>query len=39
MGALITPFIEHKEAGDLLTFYTDAELQKLLDSLVAQIEK
>ena len=39
MGALITPFIEHKEAGDLLTFYTDAELQKLLDALVAQIEK
>ena len=39
MGALITPFIEHKEAGDLLTFYTDAELQKLLDALVAQIAK
>ena len=39
MGALITPFIEHKEAGDLITFYTDAELQKLLDALVAQIEK
>ena len=39
MGALITPFIEHKEAGDLLTFYTDEELQKLLDALVAQIEK
>ena len=39
MGALITPFIEHKEAGDLLTFYTNEELQKLLDALVAQIEK
>ena len=39
MGALITPFIEHKEAGDLLTFYTDEELQKLLDALVAQIAK
>ena len=39
MGALITPFIEHKEEGDLLTFYTDEELQKLLDALVAQIAK
>ena len=39
MGALITPFIEHKEAGDLLTFYTDGELQKLLDALVQQIAK
>ena len=39
MGSLITPFIEHKEAGDLLTFYTDAELQKLLDALVQQIKK
>ena len=39
MGALITPFIEHKEEGDLLSFYTDAELQALLDALVAQIAK
>ena len=39
MGSLITPFIEHKEAGDLLTFYTDEELQKLLDALVQQIAK
>ena len=39
MGALITPFIEHKETGDLLTFYTNEELQKLLDALVAQIAK
>ena len=39
MGSLITPFIEHKEEGDLLTFYTDGELQKLLDALVQQIAK
>ena len=39
MGSLITPFIEHKEAGDLLTFYTDGELQTLLDALVQQIAK
>lgn len=39
MGSLITPFIEHKEAGDLIEFYTDEELQKLLDALVSQIEK
>ena len=38
MGALITPFIERKEAGTLLG-YTDAELQELLDALVAQIAK
>ena len=38
MGALITPFIERKEAGTLAT-YTDAELQELLDALVAQIAK
>ena len=38
MGALITPFIERKEAGTLLN-YTDAELQELLDALVAQIAK
>ena len=38
MGALITPFIERKEAGTLLA-YTDAELQELLDALVAQIKK
>ena len=38
MGALITPFIERKEAGTLAN-YTDAELQELLDALVAQIEK
>ena len=38
MGALITPFIERKEAGTLLA-YTDAELQELLDALVAQIRK
>ena len=38
MGALITPFIERKEAGTLLD-YTDAELQELLDSLVSQIAK
>ena len=38
MGALITPFIERKEAGTLLD-YTDAELQELLDALVAQIAK
>ena len=38
MGALITPFIERKEAGTLLD-YTDAELQELLDALVAQIGK
>ena len=38
MGSLITPFIERKEAGTLLD-YTDAELQELLDSLVAQIAK
>ncbi len=36
MGALITPFIEMKEAGTLLD-YPDAELQKLLDALVNQI--
>ena len=38
MGALITPFIERKENGTLLD-YTDAELQELLDALVAQIAK
>ena len=38
MGALITPFIERKEAGTLAD-YTDAELQELLDALVAQIAK
>ena len=38
MGALITPFIEREEAGTLLA-YTDAELQELLDALVAQIRK
>ena len=38
MGALITPFIERKEAGTLLN-YTEAELQELLDALVAQIAK
>ena len=38
MGALITPFIERKEAGTLAD-YTDAELQELLDSLVSQIAK
>ena len=38
MGALITPFIERKEAGTL-TNYTDAELQELLDALVSQIAK
>ena len=38
MGALITPFIERKEAGTLLD-YTEAELQELLDALVAQIAK
>ena len=38
MGALITPFIERKEAGTL-TNYTDQELQELLDALVAQIAK
>ena len=38
MGALITPFIERKEAGTLAN-YTDAELQELLDALVAQIAK
>ena len=35
---LITPFIERKESGTLLD-YTDAELQELLDALVAQIAK
>ena len=39
MGALITPFIESKEAGTLLTDYTDAALQELLDALVTQIAK
>ena len=38
MGALITPFIERKEAGTLLN-YTEAELQELLNALVAQIAK
>ena len=38
MGALITPFIERKEAGTLLA-YTDEELQALLDALVNQIAK
>ena len=38
MGALITPFIERKEAGTLLA-YTDDELQALLDALVNQIAK
>jgi hypothetical protein len=38
MGSLITPFIERKEAGTLLN-YTDAELQELLNALVAQIAK
>ena len=38
MGALITPFIERKEAGTLKD-YTDVELQELLDALVAQIAK
>ena len=38
MGALITPFIERKEAGTLLN-YTDEELQALLDALVNQIAK
>jgi hypothetical protein len=38
MGALITPFIQRKEDGTLLN-YTDAELQELLDALVAQIAK
>ena len=38
MGALITPFIERKEAGTL-TNYTEAELQELLDALVSQIAK
>lgn len=38
MGALITPFIERKEAGTLKD-YTDAELQELLDALVMQIAK
>jgi arabinogalactan oligomer/maltooligosaccharide transport system substrate-binding protein len=38
MGSLITPFIERKEAGTLAD-YTDAELQALLDALVAQIAK
>ena len=38
MGALITPFIERKEAGTL-DDYTDAELQELLDALVSQIAK
>jgi arabinogalactan oligomer/maltooligosaccharide transport system substrate-binding protein len=38
MGALITPFIERKEAGTLAS-YTDAELQELLDALVSQIAK
>lgn len=38
MGSLITPFIERKEAGTLAD-YTDAELQALLDALVAQISK
>ena len=38
MGALITPFIERKEAGTLAD-YTDAELQELLDALVSQIAK
>ena len=39
MGALVTPFIESKEAGTLLTDYPEAELQKLLDALVSQIAK
>ena len=38
MGALITPFIERKEAGTLAN-YTDAELQELLNALVSQIAK
>ena len=38
MGALITPFIERKEAGTLLA-YTNDELQALLDALVNQIAK
>ena len=38
MGALITPFIERKEAGTLLA-YTDEELQALLNALVNQIAK
>ncbi len=38
MGALITPFIQRKEDGTLLA-YTDAELQELLEALVAQIAK
>ena len=38
MASLITPFIERKEEGTLLD-YTDAELQELLDALVAQIAK
>ena len=38
MGALITPFIERKEAGTLAD-YTDAELQELLNALVQQIAK
>jgi arabinogalactan oligomer/maltooligosaccharide transport system substrate-binding protein len=38
MGALITPFIERKEAGTLPA-YTDEELQALLDALVNQIAK
>ena len=38
MGALITPFITRKEEGTLLA-YTDAELQEMLDALVAQIAK
>ena len=38
MGALVTPFIELKEAGTLAD-YTDAELQALLDALVEQIRK
>jgi len=39
MGALITPFIESKEAGTLVDDYPDEELQKLLDALVQQISK
>ena len=39
MGSLITPFIEHKEKGTLVEFYTAEELQKLLDALVQQIAK
>jgi arabinogalactan oligomer/maltooligosaccharide transport system substrate-binding protein len=38
MGALVTPFIELKEAGTLADL-TDAQLQELLDALVEQIRK